>query len=140
MATFFHDFEIKLFKNLRQNFASSYSFITDFNLFLARTIVCIEYVNSFVHVCTETVRGKYIMPTPTAQERGGFCSSMSPGPASRDAEDVFPVGTHTFTMYTHTHIHTYIHTWPASHTDHRLSEHSREHRWCQQFHPLPVSG
>ena len=57
------------------------------------------------------VRGKYIMPDPTAQGRRGCCHSMSPGPASSKAEHVFSVG--TCTQKTHTHyVYTYIHGWP----------------------------
>jgi len=43
----------------------------------------------------DSVRGKYIMLDPTVQERQGCCHSVSPGPASSKAEDVFSVGIHT---------------------------------------------
>lgn len=66
------------------------------------------------------------MPTPTAQERGGCCSFMSPGPASKDDKDVFPVGTHTYTKYT-TYIHTYIHTYIYNQPDTQVTDSQGTH-------------
>lgn len=80
-------------------------------------------------------RGKYIMPHPTAQDRRGYCSSMSPGPTSSEAEDVFPAGACTqSTLIRH------IYTWLAPQITDRHSEHPHKHRQHRQCHPAPLSG
>lgn len=75
------------------------------------------------------------MPHPTAQEKRGYCSSMSPGPTSSEAEEVFPVGACTKSTRIY-HIYTQL----APQITERHSEHPHEHRQHQQPRPAPLSG
>lgn len=69
------------------------------------------------------------------QPRRQVClSSMSPGPTSREAEHVSPVGTRKHTYLTHMHI------YMDGHTDNRdrHSPHSQRHKQHQQLHLIPT--
>lgn len=61
----------------------------------------------------DCVRGKCIMLDPTALEGRGCCHSVSPGPASNKAEDVFSVGTCLQKTCTH-YVYTYTQGWPRA--------------------------
>jgi len=48
-------------------------------------------LGTYVYINNEDISsGKYIMWDPSAQKRQGCCSSMSPGPSSKETEEVFP--------------------------------------------------
>lgn len=57
-------------------------------------------VHGYIY-CEDICWGKYIVWDPSAQERQGCCSFMSPGPSSSKAEYVFPTGacTHIHHIY-----------------------------------------
>lgn len=68
--------------------------------------------------------------------RNKWCSSLSPGPASSEAQHLFLIGTYTKIYAIHGKPET------AGHTDHhrQKAQHSHKHKWHQWPHPVPLSS
>lgn len=72
---------------------------------------------------------------PVTCQRQGWCSIMSPGPASSEGDHVFPIGTHTNKCIQHICMCIYIYIHTAGCMGHckqktqHLQKHHKQHHW-----------